>query len=229
MGFDHSGNNPDDCGLSDASPCRAVPDVSGDADPRNSLLVFGVACGLSKDQSYAGWEGFGGTSFASPQWAALAALIDEGIPGSRAGLLSPALYAVARTDPSAFIDVMQGNNDSLTNNNSFGIDMGDYPVVPLSSNLATWPPPATTRPPAWAYLSARCWPPISNRSMAESAPTSARWVVPISTLRLSAWHPPPTGIGTGWSLPTAASSASRDGPCSGRPLRPCWPRVRDVR
>jgi subtilase family serine protease len=130
MGFDHSGNNPDDCGLSDASPCRAVPDVSGDADPRNSLLVFGVACGLSKDQSYAGWEGFGGTSFASPQWAALAALIDEGIPGSRAGLLSPALYAVARTDPSAFIDVTQGNNDSLTNNNSFGIDMGDYTCGP---------------------------------------------------------------------------------------------------
>ncbi len=119
-GADDSGNNPDVCGASGATACRAVPDVSGQADPRNSLLIYCTPCSFrAADPRYPNWVFSFGTSFASPTWAAFAALIDEGIPGGRAGLLSPALYQVDRSDPSAFIDVTSGNNNALTRNNSY--------------------------------------------------------------------------------------------------------------
>jgi Putative Ig domain len=66
-----------------------------------------------------GWFAGGGTSYASPQWAALAALIDEGVTGGRLGLLTPMLFQVAATNPSAFTDVTQGNNNYLTVSNSY--------------------------------------------------------------------------------------------------------------
>ncbi len=120
IGADTSGNNPDVCGASGAAVCRAVPDVSGQADPRNSLLIYCTPCRFrAEDPRYPDWVFSFGTSFASPTWAAFAALIDEGIPGGRSGLLSPALYQADRTDPSAFIDVTSGNNNALTRNNSY--------------------------------------------------------------------------------------------------------------
>jgi subtilase family serine protease len=120
FGADTSVNNPDSCGASGAAACRAVPDVSGLADPRNSLLIYCTPCSFrAEDPEYPNWTFSFGTSFASPTWAAFAALIDEGVPGGRTGLLSPALYQVDRTDPAAFVDVASGDNNALTSNNTY--------------------------------------------------------------------------------------------------------------
>ena len=113
-------DNPGTCGTFGTLPCREVPDVSGNADQRNGEVIYCTlpSCVASENQSgpdpAPGWFAGGGTSYASPQWAALAALIDEGVTGGRLGLLTPMLYQVAATNPSAFIDVTQGNNNYLT-------------------------------------------------------------------------------------------------------------------
>jgi subtilase family serine protease len=112
-------NNPDDCGLSGASACRAVPDVAADADSRNNLLYYCLACGSPAPQA-PGWWPSGGTSVASPEWAAVGALIDAGVPGGRAGFLAPALYRAAAADPSAFVDVTQGDTNYLDCSNTYG-------------------------------------------------------------------------------------------------------------
>ena len=72
-------------------------------------VIYGTA-GAFKGQ---GWLTVGGTSLATPLWAALAALADRQAPGHRLGLLSPSLYRAARSDPLAFTDVTAGNNDYL--------------------------------------------------------------------------------------------------------------------
>jgi kumamolisin len=76
---------------------RGVPDVSGDADPATgyTIRVDGVD------------ETIGGTSAVAPLWAALTALINQGL-GKPAGFLQPLLYAPAAQ--SAFRDITQGNN-----------------------------------------------------------------------------------------------------------------------
>jgi hypothetical protein len=118
-------DNPEDCGIFGALPCREVPDVSGNADQRNGEVIYCTlpSCVASEDElgpdPAPGWFAGGGTSYASPQWAALAALIDEGVTGGRLGLISPLLYQVAATTPSAFIDVTQGNNNYLTPTNMY--------------------------------------------------------------------------------------------------------------
>ena len=55
----------------------------------------------------------GGTSLASPLWAALTALADQRAAGGRLGLLAPSLYAIDRQDPRALTDVTAGTNDYL--------------------------------------------------------------------------------------------------------------------
>jgi hypothetical protein len=119
-------NNPGDCGTFGALPCREVPDVSGNADVRNGEVIYCTlpSCVASENQQgpdpAPDWFAGGGTSYASPQWAALAALIDEGVTGRRLGLLTPMLYRVAATNPSAFTDVTQGSNNYLTPGNTEG-------------------------------------------------------------------------------------------------------------
>ncbi len=101
------------CGAPPGTGCREVPDVSalaaiGTKDTRG-YVIYGTA-GAFNGQ---GWLTVGGTSLATPLWAALTALADRQAPGHRLGLLSPSLYRVARSDPRAFTDVAAGNNDYL--------------------------------------------------------------------------------------------------------------------
>jgi kumamolisin len=63
---------------------RVVPDVAGLADPETGVLVMSVT-----GQPEAG--PVGGTSVTAPLWAALVALLNNGI-GARAGYLNPLLY-----------------------------------------------------------------------------------------------------------------------------------------
>lgn len=101
------------CGAPRGTGCREVPDVSALAaigtKGTRGYVIYGTA-GPFKGQ---GWLTVGGTSLATPLWAALTALADRQAPGHRLGLLSPSLYRIARSDPQAFTDVTAGNNDYL--------------------------------------------------------------------------------------------------------------------
>jgi kumamolisin len=73
---------------------RGVPDVSGNADPTTGFAI------AYKGKFYA----IGGTSAVAPMWA-----------GYLAGLrlnkfVVPYLYAIARSNPKSFNDIMRGNN-----------------------------------------------------------------------------------------------------------------------
>ena len=101
------------CGAPRGTGCREVPDVSALAaigtKGTRGYVIYGTA-GAFKGQ---GWLTVGGTSLATPLWAALTALADRQAPGHRLGLLSPSLYRAAQSDPRAFTDVVAGNNDYL--------------------------------------------------------------------------------------------------------------------
>ncbi len=101
------------CGAPRGTGCREVPDVSALAaigtKGTRGYVIYGTA-GAFRGQ---GWQTVGGTSLATPLWAALTALADQQAPGHRIGLLSPSLYRIARSDPRAFTDVTAGNNDYL--------------------------------------------------------------------------------------------------------------------
>jgi subtilase family serine protease len=106
------------CGAPRGTHCREVPDVSALAaigtGSSRGYLMYGTA-GAFRDQ---GWLTAGGTSLASPLWAALAALADQQVTGRRLGLLSPSLYRIARADPRALTGVTAGTNDYLAPNGS---------------------------------------------------------------------------------------------------------------
>jgi kumamolisin len=94
------------CGQPAGSYCRQVPDVSLDAAPATgaSVLVNGR------------WLTNGGTSLATPVWAALTALVDQYLRSGGhkpAGFANPWLYQLARTSPRypPFHDVTAGTND----------------------------------------------------------------------------------------------------------------------
>uniref|UniRef100_UPI003EBB3CD7 S53 family peptidase n=1 Tax=Actinacidiphila sp. bgisy145 TaxID=3413792 RepID=UPI003EBB3CD7 len=98
----------DACSAGVDKDCRQVPDVAALADPDQGYLVdWGEA---SKDPADAGWYIIGGTSGASPTWAALAAQADLDL-GCAAdgpiGFANPALY---RLPSSAFHDITDGTN-----------------------------------------------------------------------------------------------------------------------
>jgi subtilase family serine protease len=84
---------------------RDVPDValssSGDHDPY--LICTQGSCGKGQAMPV------GGTSVATPIFAGVLALIDQ-LTGSAQGNINPILYVLAQQSPSAFHDIMVGNN-----------------------------------------------------------------------------------------------------------------------
>jgi subtilase family serine protease len=101
------------CGAPRATGCREVPDVSALAAigtrGTRGYVIYGTA-GAFRGK---GWLTVGGTSLATPLWAALTALAGQQAAAHRLGLLSPSLYRIARRDPRALTDVVAGNNDYL--------------------------------------------------------------------------------------------------------------------
>ena len=75
---------------------RLVPDVSADADPQTG---YGVFTKLYKPIFGSDWVQFGGTSFTSPQFNGVSALV-QGESGGRVGLWNPAIYRFARVAPA---------------------------------------------------------------------------------------------------------------------------------
>ena len=122
-------------GLSTGTPCRETPDVTAQADEfTGAVTIFGISLGYGPPN---GWTTIGGTSSATPIWAAMLALVnashscladtvtfDEGgtptlVPD--AGFASPILYGIAGNATAyaaSFNDIKSGNNDI------YGLDNG---------------------------------------------------------------------------------------------------------
>ena len=112
------------CGTVGRSSCREVPDVSALADPNHGFIYFWQGA----------WGVAGGTSVASPLWAALLTVIDQGQPSS-VGFVNPSLYACGA---SAFNDVTTGNNDL------FPLASVHYPATSGYDLASGWGSPVAT-------------------------------------------------------------------------------------
>ncbi len=94
------------CGTDGKTFCRQVPDVSADADPYTGYVIY-------FDGKWQG--GWGGTSAATPLWAAATALIDASPACRSTGRVAnmlPTLYSLARhhSGATALYDVTRGSN-----------------------------------------------------------------------------------------------------------------------
>jgi len=83
---------------------RGIPDVSWNADPNTPVLIYLSFFGPSA----AGYYTIGGTSEGSPDWAGLAADLDQ-FARHPLGLLNPYLYALGAAG-IGFHDITVGNN-----------------------------------------------------------------------------------------------------------------------
>ena len=94
-----------------ASDQRTTPDIAADADPNTGVAVFDpYDFGTATP-----WAEVGGTSLATPLWAGMAAIADQGrvVVGGKAlgstAMLAD-LYDLDNLTPGDFHDVTQGNN-----------------------------------------------------------------------------------------------------------------------
>jgi subtilase family serine protease len=130
-GFDASGNSSGSpCGAPRGTDCREVPDVSALAAGGQRSTPGYAVYGTAGDFHGRGWISVGGTSLATPLWAALTALADQRTPGHRLGLLSPALYRIRQLDPGTFTDVTVGDNNYLAPGGSPVHDTCTYQGAP---------------------------------------------------------------------------------------------------
>jgi MYXO-CTERM domain-containing protein len=93
---------------------RQVPDLAvnaaSDSNPDFIMCEFeGMDCGVNgtSDKLY----GVGGTSAAAPAFAGVVALITQATGGGRLGNINPLLYTLAASTPTAFHDIVNGNNE----------------------------------------------------------------------------------------------------------------------
>ena len=124
--------------------CREVPDVAADGDPATGYLIYWNGKGEVTGEP-AGWQGIGGTSGASPLWAAMLALTDasRACSGAPVGYANPALYRAAGSAyGDDFNDVASGNNDFTGSNGGRyaaapGYDPATGLGTPNAASLAT--------------------------------------------------------------------------------------------
>lgn len=95
---------------------RTVPDVAFDADPATGVAVYD-----SYDfGSATPWVQIGGTSLASPSWAGLIAIADQGLVARGEPTLDgpsqtlPKLYELYKILPADFHDITSGSNGAFT-------------------------------------------------------------------------------------------------------------------
>jgi hypothetical protein len=137
-------------GAEATTPCRLVPDVSAQADEYTGAPTF-YSKAFKEEGFSSGWITIGGTSSASPIWAAMLALADasptcrtSATTASGVGFVSPLLYAIA-SDPTAyaasFNDITEGNNDvyGLDGGKTFPASSGYDPASGLGSPRLTGP------------------------------------------------------------------------------------------
>ena len=118
------------CAALGRTSCREVPDVSASSDPAHGYAIYCTAGTLPAScDGRRGWFAVGGTSGASPVWAAMIAVIDQSL-SSPAGLINPALYDAGSCAASPFNDITTGSN-ALTS-----ASQGRYPAT-ANYDLAT--------------------------------------------------------------------------------------------
>jgi subtilase family serine protease len=91
---------------------RATPDVAFNAASEGGVLAYMSPSSLLRILYPAGrWVVFGGTSAASPAWAAIIALLQQAV-GRPVGFIIPAIYELAQSKlySDAFHDIRVGNN-----------------------------------------------------------------------------------------------------------------------
>lgn len=118
-----------------AKGMRAVPDVAYDADPDTGVPVY-VTYGNS------GWLEIGGTSAASPQWAALFAITDQG----RALDGLPSLDGYTQTLPALYQASASDFHSITTGSNGYPAGPGFNLVTGLGSPVANRLIPALGAP-----------------------------------------------------------------------------------
>lgn len=86
---------------------RGLPDISYNADPNTSILIYGSFIGSGA------FYFIGGTSEGSPQWAGIIADANQ-FAGKPLGFLNPKLYALGAGSQynTLYHDVLTGNNSS---------------------------------------------------------------------------------------------------------------------
>jgi subtilase family serine protease len=139
-------------GATSSTPCRATPDVSAQADEFTGAVTI-YSTSFVSSFSPSGWITIGGTSSATPIWAAMLALVDESSGcssiapsngGTGIGFATPLLYALA-SDPTtyaqSFHDITVGNNDvyGFDNGNVFPAHTGYSMATGLGSPELTSP------------------------------------------------------------------------------------------
>ena len=80
---------------------RGIPDIAANADPLSAMAIY-----------YDGeWQQVGGTSAATPTWAAIIAVANQ-MAGHPLGFINPALYQIATSSKFAsdFRDITSGDN-----------------------------------------------------------------------------------------------------------------------
>ena len=132
-------------GTADA-PRRLVPDVSSAADEDRGVTFYSASfsSGSSFPSGDAGWTTLGGTSIATPTWAAIVADIASSggdcatLPMTRGGrdlgFVAPELYAVAASSyATSYNDITVGNNDVF----GLGLGYSAEPGFDLASGLGS--------------------------------------------------------------------------------------------
>jgi hypothetical protein len=126
-----------------SSTMRTVPDVSMDADPDTGVYVL--------DSDDGGWYQVGGTSLATPMWAGLVAIADQGRALDSQSTLTSAqtlssLYSLPSSD---FHDITTGSNGTYAATTGYDLATGiGSPVANLLvPALAGYTTTTTSTPP----------------------------------------------------------------------------------
>ncbi len=127
------------CATLGRSTCREVPDVSASSDPAHGYAIYCTAGGPTTNcGGRRGWFVVGGTSGASPLWAAMVAVIEQSLSGT-VGLINPDLYSSGSCAAAPFHDVTNGNNALQS------ASQGRFPAT-ANYDLATgWGSPEASR------------------------------------------------------------------------------------
>jgi subtilase family serine protease len=121
---------------------RQTPDVAGPADPSSGFLVCHAEEGSGREPCA---SGNGGTSAATPFWAASMLLVQQYASGHGVGnteFAAPMLYALAANpqSPAPFHDVVHGNNGyyPATNGWDYATGLGSPDVYSLAQDYLTY-------------------------------------------------------------------------------------------
>jgi kumamolisin len=202
---------------------RAVPDVSADADLVTGYAVYTVYCTQPPPDctltsgSATGPTEIGGTSLATPLWAAVMAEVNQA--GAQQGLgplgfANPVLYAVAESNAyaSAFHDVTLGNNDTNPNDNGSIYPAGQgYDLATgwgsmdganlIAALLPSSPTPTPVNPTSTVTVT---WTPMPLTATA----TSTKTPIPTSTPSSTSTPVPPTATATATKTPIPTNTPS---------------------